>query len=94
MNEDIINLNEQYINNWFELTYSSYLVLPRLILQSMPNAWQKRFIELLEQIPETIKLDDNYSAEYRINYIVNNKFSVDPYKNYRRGTVKYRDKNE
>jgi hypothetical protein len=38
------------IHTWFGLTYSNYLVLPRTLLQSMPDAWQRRFTGLLGEI--------------------------------------------
>lgn len=37
------------IHAWFELTYAQYLVLPRVILQSMPDEWQIKFVELLQE---------------------------------------------
>lgn len=38
------------IHLWFELTYASYLVLPRSVLQSMPEGWQRRFVMCLEEL--------------------------------------------
>lgn len=37
------------IHTWFGLSYANYLVLPRTLLQSMPDAWQERLVELLDQ---------------------------------------------
>lgn len=76
------------INEWFGLTYANYLVLPRLILQSMPAEWQHQFVRLLDQIPEIIDFDESYSDCYCINYKVDGKYSRDPYRDYRRGSVK------
>lgn len=36
------------IHTWFSLTYSNYLVLPRSVFQSMPDEWQTKSVELLE----------------------------------------------
>jgi hypothetical protein len=38
------------VHDWFELTYADYLALPRSILQSMPEAWQRRFVGLMNQL--------------------------------------------
>lgn len=37
------------IHTWFGLSYANYLVLPRTLLQSMPDAWQQRLVALLEE---------------------------------------------
>lgn len=41
------------IHEHFGLSYASYLVLPRTLLQSMPVEWQQRFCQLLENARET-----------------------------------------
>lgn len=48
------------IHNWFGLTYASYLVMPRLALQEMPDEWQRRFVELLEEWEATGFEPPNY----------------------------------
>jgi hypothetical protein len=40
------------IHTWFGLSYSNYLVIPRTLLQSMPDAWQRSLTGLLEEIGE------------------------------------------
>lgn len=42
------------IHDWFELSYAQYLTIPRSVLQSMPDDWQERFVELLEELDEAI----------------------------------------
>lgn len=42
------------IHNWFELTYAQYLTIPRSVLQSMPGAWQERFVRCLQELDEHI----------------------------------------
>ncbi|WP_166345044.1 hypothetical protein [Phytoactinopolyspora limicola] len=37
------------IHEYFDLSYANYLVLPRTLLQSMPDTWQHAFVTLLEQ---------------------------------------------
>lgn len=41
------------IHLWFSLTYANYLVLPRSILQSMPDEWQERFVACLAELEAT-----------------------------------------
>jgi len=41
------------VHAWFELTYAEYLAIPRTVLQSMPDAWQRRFVQLMTELDET-----------------------------------------
>lgn len=80
---------------WFGLTYASYLVLPRLMLESMPRRWQLKMIALLNQIPEKLEIDDSYTYNYTVQYKVKGKFAIDPYRNYRRSPkIKTKDISE
>jgi hypothetical protein len=40
------------IHTWFSLTYANYLVIPRSVLQSMPEDWQHRFTALLGEMDQ------------------------------------------
>lgn len=40
------------IHLWFSLSYANYLVVPRSVLQSMPQEWQARFVTCLEEMHE------------------------------------------
>lgn len=40
------------IHQWFSLSYSNYLVLPRTLMQSMPGDWQARAVALLDELNE------------------------------------------
>jgi len=42
------------IHAWFELTYAQYLTIPRSVLQSMPEEWQHRFVQCLDELDATI----------------------------------------
>jgi hypothetical protein len=78
--------HEDYIHEWFNLTYASYLVLPRTLLQSMPKEWQKEFVKLLEELDNSFDLPDNYTSEYWIRMKdANGKFAKDPFRDYDRG---------
>ena len=52
---DIYDLDREYVHNWFELSYAEYLAIPRTILQSMPNKWQKKFVELMDELDDTFE---------------------------------------
>lgn len=45
-------LGDPPVHLYFELTYSSYLVLERTLLQSLPHEWQERFVELMREAEE------------------------------------------
>ncbi|WP_186445744.1 hypothetical protein [Paenibacillus cremeus] len=45
------------IHLWFGLTYAQYLTIPRSVLQSMPEDWQHKFVELLEELGDTYWTD-------------------------------------
>lgn len=53
-NPDPTIIDEDPIHLWFGLSYASYLVLPRAVLQSMPHDWQSRLITLLGEMNDAI----------------------------------------
>lgn len=44
----------ELIHEWFGLSYTQYLTIPRSVLQSMPDEWQERFVKCLEELDEKI----------------------------------------
>lgn len=73
------------VHTWFELSYCSYLVIPRLALQEMPVAWQRRLVDLLE---EGERLGMTTPSGYHVTRRTESgRFRSDPWANYRRGTV-------
>ena len=40
---------------WFSLSYASFLILPRAGMHQMPDEWQNRMAELLEEWDEAAK---------------------------------------
>lgn len=77
------------IHTFFNLSYSSYLILQRSTLQSMPKEWQYKFVELLEEL-----VGAGYSElmpKEKGSFVVklrdsNGKFIKDPLANYNRGS--------
>src|SRR5438067_2115772 len=71
------------IHGWFSLTYSSYLVLPRSLLQEMPTEWQQRFVDAIEEIRDYFnctEIEDNYTVHLRDKH---GRYKTDPLGQYR-----------
>ncbi len=71
------------IHGWFGLTYSSYLVLPRALLQEMPTEWQRRFVDSIEEIRDYFdcgEVEDDYMVKLRDK---DGRFKTDPLGQYR-----------
>ena len=82
-------MSKDMIHEYFGLSYANYLVLPRLVLQSMPDEWQEQFVKLLQQIPELLGIEWEPEGGYRVLALDGNKkFQKDPYSNYERGRRK------
>lgn len=80
-------LETEPIHNWFGLTYSNYLVLPRSLLQAMPVKWQADLVVLLNSMRdacEHLHLEDNYTVLLRGP---NGRIKSDVYANYRHPIV-------
>lgn len=45
----------QDIHTYFGLSYANYLVLPRTLLQSMPQEWQARFVALVDELHDAFE---------------------------------------
>lgn len=52
---DVGDLEPEAIHLHFGLSYGNYLVLPRTLLQSMPDAWQARFVALVDEMAEAFR---------------------------------------
>lgn len=77
---------DEPVHLWFNLTYASYLVLPRTALQSMPLDWQRRFVECLEELDALVGEDIPGEGTYQV-YLRNSRgrFIEDPLRDYQRG---------
>ena len=75
---------EEPIHHLFALSYASYKVLPRSVLQSMPLEWQQRFVACLEELQDVAP--DDAVSRYRVLAIdERGRFVRDPYRDYERG---------
>ena len=73
------------IHEWFELTYASYLVLPRSVLQSATLEWQQRFVDCLNELEGSfgnVPQGGTYDVRLRGR---NGRFMHDPFRAYERG---------
>lgn len=75
------------IHTWFSLSYAAYLVLPRSILQSMPDEWQERFVACLQEVEEAGYTCPTPGLTYSVNVRDNRtgRFEKDSYADYNRG---------
>jgi hypothetical protein len=74
------------IHEWFSLTYASYLVLRRSVLQSAPVDVQARLVSVLRELAELFDeeaMDANFVVQVRSES--SGKFVDDPYADYERG---------
>lgn len=75
------------IHTWFNLSYANYLTIPRSVLQSMPDEWQRRFVKCLEELNETI--DWRQAGTYWVRLKdENGRFVPDEFLDYQRGRRK------
>jgi hypothetical protein len=68
--------------HWFGLSYSSYLVLPRVIVCDLPKEQQDKLLEVLEYIEENYKTDE-MPGQYMVRAKDGGKFIKDPVGSYR-----------
>lgn len=68
--------------NYFCLTYSAYLVMPRVSLCSMPLGWQRRFVALMKQAEQMLP-PELQGGTYTVQKRENKRFVKDPLSDYR-----------
>lgn len=77
------------LSRWFELSYAEFLTIPRLVLESMPEDWQRQMANLLFELDATfdwrpkegrywVKLKDDHG-----------RFTEAPLGDYRRGNIEH-----
>lgn len=73
----------EHIHNWFELSYAQYLTVPRSIMEAMPEEWQKKMVECLDQLDKTFDWRPK-SGRYWVKLKDGNgKYESDPLMQYR-----------
>lgn len=70
------------VHQWFGLTYASYAVLPRVLMEHMPGKWQREFVRLMDQA-ET-EFPEFHSPVYVVQIRdKRGQFIYDPLREYR-----------
>lgn len=54
------------VSHFFGLSYNPYLTVPRSLLESMSSEWQKRFVDLLEEMCDTPAGQEFTKAHYLV----------------------------
>lgn len=54
----------QRLWGWFSLSYASFLVLPRSFMHEMPDEWQNKMAELLEEYEQRVKHVEEIDSVY------------------------------
>lgn len=55
------------VHEWFSLSYCNFLVWHRAHMQSMPLEWQRRFVELAEELDAAYP--DGTGVDYEVNTV-------------------------
>lgn len=50
---------------WFELSYASFLIMPRVLMHSMPDEWQGKMADLLDEYDNTFPNQPNIGTTVR-----------------------------
>lgn len=82
------DFDDDPVHDWFELSYAQYLTIPRSVLQSMPVAWQRRFVLCLEQLDEAIDWRPGGRSRYMVELRDGHgegDVIPDPFQDYERG---------
>lgn len=83
-----MSVDQMDIHTWFSLTYANYLVLPRAVLQSMPDEWQHRFVECLQEMERAFYHLDWPTYMVTARDSSNGRFKRDPIPHYWRGRTR------
>jgi hypothetical protein len=76
------DLDPEPVHGWFSLTYSSYLVLHRSVMQAMPVEWQRRMVALLNEMEEAVDTS-KLPSKFMVRARAGGRFIEDPFRNYR-----------
>jgi hypothetical protein len=82
-NQCTTNDGKERLWGWFELSYASFLVIPRVLMHSMPDDWQNQMASLLEEYQDTFPNQPDIGT--RVQATKNGKLTKMPefLKNYR-----------
>jgi hypothetical protein len=84
----MIELEHEAVHAWFSLSYSNYLVLPRTLLQSMPDEWQRRFVGCLDELQTAFDHLEHPPGYWVRARDESGRFMRDPIPHYDRGRAR------
>jgi hypothetical protein len=94
MHKKIVDGENVYVEGAIEreglLYRTSYLVLPRTLLNEMPLEWQEKFMALMEDMENSWKWYE-IRNQYMVKLRVNGQFAKDPLSDYRHPNQAYID---
>lgn len=63
---DTIHYQDADLQLWFGLSYASFLVLPRVLMEAMPEEWQSKIAALLIEYDEAFPNQPDISTRVQI----------------------------
>ncbi len=77
------------LHEWFGLSYANYLTIPRTVLQSMPDDWQERMADLLEEMSIVARQHNlvwpGHTTKIEVRLRKGGHYIRDPLADYERG---------
>ena len=61
-------MSSDNLNCWFSLSYASFLVLPRVLMEAMPKEWGDKMAELLNEYDETFPNQPDIGTRVQITH--------------------------
>ena len=82
-------MDNDKLQNWFELSYAQFLTVPRLVLESMPDEWQTKMAELLEEMDDTFDWRPKNGRYWVKLKDSNGRYAHAPLNDYRHGNINH-----
>src|SRR4051794_1977145 len=82
LDDDLVD-DPDPVHGEFGLTYASYFVMPRVLLEAMPEGWQRVFVQSIRdfwQVFDDRQVDRAYQVHLRGE---DGRFQPDPFSHYR-----------
>ena len=91
---EVMKRSNEELQLWFGLSYSSFLVLPRILMEDMPNEWQSKMAALLNEYNDSFDQSEIGVDGCRVQATKDKKLSKMPSEllNYRRPCNIFLDK--
>ena len=79
MSDEIKLTGHEKLWGWFGLSYASFLTMPRVLMHAMPDEWQNKMADLLEEYDNTFPgvYSDGVPVPY-VTFKLGNRFVKRP----------------